>query len=154
MRPWIALALLATACPPPDPVPLGVDTAGQVVEPSIRLLHPPAGATYQLELTEDCRVEELIAVDIDAFELLEPESAPPADGQGHWHFDWGGDGYAAAFEEFYAWSGDAAALGVTPGALRSLTVTLQANDHADLDQFAEWTSFVEYQVVDNHGCFP
>jgi hypothetical protein len=154
MRPWLAATLVLIACPAPDPVDLGADTAVADAEPSIHLVHPPEGATYQLVLTEDCQVDELIAVDIDNFELLTPESAPPTDGQGHWHFDWGGVGYAAADQAFYEWSGDAASLGVTPGALRNLTVTLQANDHADLDQFEEWSAFVEYEVIDDHGCFP
>ena len=154
MRPRIALAgLLLTACPPPDAVPLA-DTGASATEPSIAFLFPPPGATYQLELTEDCLVDELIVVDIDGLELVEPESAPPADGQGHWHFDWDGTGYTSAYAAFYAWQGDPAALGIAPGALRNLTVSLQANDHADLDGFAEWTAFVEYEVIDPHGCFP
>lgn len=144
---------LASACAPPDPF-VTVDTGAANVEPSLAFVNPPPGATFEAELDDDCFLRVLIAADVDNFTLFEPESRPPADNEGHMHVAWGTGGYNPVSESAFLLEVDAVGENLTVGVIRDFRLSLQANDHSDLDQFDAWEATVEYTISDPSGsCF-
>jgi len=150
MRIWPVAAMVLVACAPPDPVGLA-DTGVEVTEPSLAFVHPPPGQTFEAELDDDCFMRVLIAVDVDDFALIEPESQPPSDREGHLHIAWGTGAYNPVSEAAFLLEVDAVAENLTTNAIRNLRVSLQANDHADLDQYENWDATVEYTLTDPSG---
>ena len=150
MRLWPVATVLLFGCAPPNVDPVDTGVVGNA-DPSVTFVHPPPGETFEVELDEDCHMRVLVALDIDNFELFEPESRPPTDAEGHFHVSWNGGAYLAISEAAFELDIDAVAENLTVGVNRNLRVTLQANDHADLDQFDDWEATVEYVTVDPSG---
>ncbi len=79
-------ALIATAalsaCAPPE-------LDGQNAVPTIRIAYPTPD-TGPLALTEDCLLETLIVVTVDAFELATVDASLASPDRGHWHYGDGG----------------------------------------------------------------
>lgn len=154
---FIAALVLVTACAPPDPVELGTATEDLVIEPSVEILHPvpddPA-QPYLIALDEDCMLVQLVVIDVDGIELVAPLTPDATETQGHVHVDFGAGDYDAAYTAAHTFSRGP----ITPDSpyasegIKSLLVTLQANDHSDLDAFDGWDSLVEYRI-DPNGCF-
>ncbi|MEZ4321064.1 MAG: hypothetical protein R3F61_26530 [Myxococcota bacterium] len=140
MRPaWVGVALLV-GCAPPEPP----ETTS--LEPAIRIAYPPRDV-QTVELQPDGSLEMLVVVDIDNLTLTSPyvEGIELVDGQGHWHATLGNvEGYQASFEPSLVFTRDAA--DVSPGITR-LTVSIQSNLHDDLDEFTNWQSSIEFELV-------
>ncbi len=143
--PMAFLTLAATAaalgCAPPD-APEATNTA----EPAISIAHP-ARDVGTVMLQEDGSLEMLVVVDTDNIELADPyvEGIDAVEGQGHWHAQLGNiEGYQASFEPSLMFSLPDEQ--VNPGIVR-LTVTLQDNLHSDLDDFEDWESSIEFELI-------
>ncbi len=134
----LPLLLLGAACAPP-PEPGGTSAA------SIELIHPsPSEAELALDLTG--RLAFLVAVDIDGIEFLTPGSNDQnVEGEGHYHFTLNGVYIGAPAERAYEYVSEIAEFRI--GQEVSLRVSLQGNDHRDLDQFADWEDIAEFTVA-------
>jgi hypothetical protein len=155
---FLSVALASgTACAPPDPISLvdsGSDTEVVEADPSIRILFPELDDNGQVrvELTDSCAIEQLFVLDVDNFELVPPNTAANSDGQGHVHVALGEDYDATSSATMvFRRAGIDASSALVPASFGFIRVSLQANDHSDLDQFPEWEHQVEYYVEDPSG---
>ncbi len=142
MRHALLLAIGFTAsagCQPPDAVTLG-DTA--VAQPEIRLLYPDANVPISLDPT-DGNLRFMVVVDLVGIEFNDPGLATNVvDGEGHWHLSLN-DAYVDAPDDLYY---ELDQEGWNSGEAVKLTVTLQDNEHADLDQYAGWQDILEFVI--------
>jgi hypothetical protein len=140
----VSLMLASTAlvaCAPP-----AAPDVGATGEPAIAIAHPPRDVGTVM-LNADGSLEMLVVVDTDNIELTNPyvENIDAVEGQGHWHAQLGNiEGYQASFEPslMFTVPNDQ----INPGIVR-LTVSLQNNLHSDLDEFENWESSIEFELV-------
>jgi len=113
-------ALLVLACAPP------LHDAPQA---AIEIMYPENGLELQLE--DDCSLDEPIVVRVDGVELVPSDPDNVAEGEGHWHggFDLRVVGYCASST---TWCDDFASEGLV-GGFTSLFAQLQDNGHTPLD---------------------
>jgi hypothetical protein len=145
--------LWAVGCAAPDPIDFG-----DALEPRVQILFPTPEdpqLPLEVELTEDCFLRQLVVVDIDGIELTQPETPDATESQGHMHIAFDPTDYDAVYTEAHDFIRGplTSTSSYASQGIKTLRVTLQANDHADLDQYEFWDSVVEYKIVDNHGCF-
>jgi len=143
--PVITLAATIFAGCAPPPLPVGADTGAD--RPSIRFVFPTSSLT-----TPVCP-DFLVAVDIDAFEVIAPDpDSAPVNGKGHWHLDDDITGdYHALVDPFADVSAD---LGGAESRSYRMTASLVNVDHSPLSQadFPSSVTTVEFEVADTPDC--
>lgn len=136
---WWGLTLVfAAACEPP-PAP---EAGGAELDPRIVLLYPDSTVPIGLD-PDDGHLRFLVAVDLVDIEFNDPGLAEVnTDGEGHYHVSLN-DAYVDAPPNLWyeidqeGWqSGDAV----------KLTVSLQDNEHGDLDQYENWRVNFEFTI--------
>jgi len=166
MRPFVAPTLTALACAalllgagcaPPDPVLLvdtGVDEVVVDGDPSVAILYPERDENGQIriELTEDCAIRQLFVLDVDNFELSPPTASGNVEGEGHVHVAFGED-YDATSSPVMVFerTNIDASSPLVPASFGFIRVSLQENDHTDIEHFPHWQDEAEYYVVDPSG---
>ena len=129
----VVTTALLTGCEPPPPV----DVTG---DPQIRLLYPDEGVPIPLD--PDGNLAFLVVVDILDFDFLPGGADSLVEGQGHWHLNLNDVYVDSPTELFY----EVSQPGWQSQDAIKLSVTLQDNQHGDLDQFDGWEAIYEFVV--------
>lgn len=134
----VVAALLAagTGCEPPP------EATGGSVEPEVRLLYPDADVPITLDPVTG-HLKMLIVVDLVGLTFNDPGLAEQiTDGEGHYHVSLN-DVYIDAPPNLWYEIDEE---GWNVGDAGKLTVSLQDNEHGDLDQYTLWQDIFEFTV--------
>jgi hypothetical protein len=131
---WLATA---TGCEPPPAV-----EGGGTMEPEVRLLYPDADVPITLDpVTGNLKL--LIVVDLVGITFNDPGLAEQiTDGEGHYHVSLNDVSIDAPPNLWYEIDEE----GWSVGDAGKLTVSLQDNEHGDLDQYTLWQDIFEFTV--------
>jgi len=142
----IVATAFAVGCAPP-PLPGGDSGDSGATGPSIRFIFPTS------TLSSPVCPDFLLAVDIDAFEVVPPDpDSAPVQGRGHWHLDDDITGDYYPLED--AFTEVSADLDGQASRSYRMTASLVNVDHSPLSQadFPQSVATVEFEVADTPDC--